>query len=194
MEAVVVAERERRYASAVRLCERGLKHFPDDFYLLMKRLAQARAVSDRDLAEALLARAVQQCPETAATLSSVGDEYAYLGHMETAESYFRRALNRTPRNSLVREKLAMSMVQQRRMDEGISELTAALDQDPGNAARRTLLAQTLLAAERYGEVSALLENCPDGSLSWEALSCLSVAKARLDGADEFADAMMGEKA
>ncbi|MCA1596728.1 MAG: tetratricopeptide repeat protein, partial [Chloroflexi bacterium] len=129
-------------------------------------------------------------PATAATLASVGEEHAFLGEMEEAESLFRRALDRMPRSPDIREKLAMTLVQQRRMDEGIAELSVALDQEPGNTTRRDLLANSLLHAERYQEAADLLTADPEEVLSWESLMCLSVARSRLQGGHEFADAIM----
>lgn len=190
MEAVVVAEREQRFADAAQYCRRGLARFPDDYYLLMKGLSYARDACDRAAAVALLTRADSACPETAATLASVGEEHAFLGQMEQAESFFRRALARMPANPEIREKLAMALVQQRKMDEGISELSQAMKQEPGNRVRRDLLAQVLMHAERHREAVELLTADPDEALSWDALMCLSVARSRLEGGHEFADAVL----
>jgi len=187
MAAVVETERRGRSGDAAQLCDRGLRRFPGDYYLLMKRLEQARLSGDRSLAEALLQRAAASCPVTAATFSSVGEEYARLGKMEMAEDYFRQAMTRLPSNALLGEKLAMALVSLGKMDEGIQQLIAAADAEPGNHERRGLLAKVLLQAGRWSEAVALLAAVPAESLTWDSLMCLSMARARLDGKDPFVE-------
>ena len=190
MEAVVVSEREGRGKDAVRYCDRGLRRFPEDFYLLMKRLDQARSAGDRALGESLLARAVIQCPPTTATFCSVGEEYAALGQIPEAEAWFRRALDRSPSNSLVREKLAMALVHQGRMEEGMAELRVALRDEPTNANRRSLLTQVLMATGRYAEVIEMVQALPEEQATWEDLTSMSAAQAHLDGASATAEALL----
>ena len=187
VEAVVRAERSQHYAEAVRLCDQGLKRYPDDYDILMKRVARAREARDAALAEELLARAAPACPETAAALVGVGEELAYLGKMADATGYFRRAVARSPDDGLVREKLAMSLVSQRNMDEGVRELRKALDLEPGSVERRTLLVKTLLQVERYHEIVDLLQGVPESEMTWDCLTCLSMARARMDGTDPFVE-------
>ncbi|MDQ2731382.1 MAG: hypothetical protein M3Y56_06970 [Armatimonadota bacterium] len=187
MAAVVEAEREGRTPLAARLCERGLERFPNDYYLLMKRLVQLREQGNRPAVEGLLARAEELCPPTAATWSSVGEEYAYLGDMDRAIVFFRRALERTPGSAIIREKLAMALVSQHKMDEGIQELSDALGREPENTDRRDLLLQVMLQAEDFQGIMNLVGGLPESDLTWESLMCLSMARARLEGADPFVE-------
>lgn len=189
MAAVVEAEREDRAQVAARICEKGLQRFPNDYYLLMKRLVQLREQGDREAVESLLARAEVLCPETAATWSSVGEEYAYLGDMDRAIVFFRRALERTPGSAIIREKLAMALVSQRKMDEGIQELSDALRREPDNTDRRDLLLQVMLQAEDFQGIMDRVGSVPESDLTWESLMCLSMARARLEGADPFVESV-----
>jgi len=142
--------KQRKYKEAIPYFEKviELKMIPE----VLVNLATAYSFTGaRDKAEALLDRAVKDCPYSEAVHNALGNIYYRTGRYESALREHLRALELSPGHLVMLGNVAADLIALGKDAEAIPYLRLALREDPGAASTRTKLANCLIRTGKAEE-------------------------------------------